>query len=123
MVKGGIGGANTRTGLLFEERVDLATLLANQPGYEVEGIHVYFHNKEVALVFKKHDFYRYIEQFGIDWRQHLSKKLLPDNCLLSLSTTRFISSKSNSSTAQAPLTKNCRPAITNGSAIKNSWLN
>lgn len=84
MVKGGIGGANTRTGLLFEERVDLATLLAQQPGYHVEGIHVYFHGKEVALVFKKHDFYRYIEQFGIDWRQHLSKKLLPDNCLFVL---------------------------------------
>ena len=32
MIKGGTGGANTKTGLLFEEEADLATLLAKQPG-------------------------------------------------------------------------------------------
>ncbi len=81
MVKGGFGGGNTRTGLVFEEKTDLATLLAKQPGYRVEGIHVFYHDEEVAKVFKKHAFYAYIASLGVDWRQHLSKQLLPDNCI------------------------------------------
>ncbi len=81
MIKGGTGGANTKTGLLFEEHVDLATLLAKQPGYSVKGEEVYYKGELVARVFKKHAFYRYIARLGVDWRKHLSKQLLPDNCI------------------------------------------
>ena len=35
----------------------------------------------VAHVFKKHAFYKYIASPGVDWRQHLSKQLFPDNCI------------------------------------------
>lgn len=36
MKKGGIGGANTLTGLNFEEKVDLQTLLSKIPGYSLK---------------------------------------------------------------------------------------
>ena len=35
MIKDGIGGANTKTGLHFEERVDIKKLLENIDGYEL----------------------------------------------------------------------------------------
>lgn len=91
MIKGGTGGANTKTGLLFEERTDLAALLAKQPGYSVSGTEVHYHGELVAHVFKKHAFYRHIERFGIDWRNHLSKQLFPDNCIyVIVNNTLFI---------------------------------
>ena len=36
MIKNGKGGANTRTGLLFEERIDLVKLFEKIEGYEIE---------------------------------------------------------------------------------------
>lgn len=81
MILGGLGGANTRTGLIFEGKTDLATFLSQQPGYRVKGIDVYYDDDLVAHVFKKQAFYRYIERLGVDWRKHLSKKLYPDNCI------------------------------------------
>jgi len=35
MIKDGIGGANTKTGLHFEERVDIKKLLQEIEGYEL----------------------------------------------------------------------------------------
>ena len=37
MIKGGIGGGNTRTGLVFEGKVDLATFLSKLPRYKIEN--------------------------------------------------------------------------------------
>ena len=87
MIKDGKGGANTKTGLVFEERVDLVTLFKGIDGYTLEktpnnaGYKVFYKGKEVARCFKKHEFYRFLEEYGIDWRKFLSKKLLPDNGL------------------------------------------
>ena len=87
MIKDGIGGANTQTGLLFEERVDIKRLLQGFEGYELvetsnkSGYKVFYDGKEVARCFQKHEFYRFIAEFKIDWKEHLSKQLLPDNGL------------------------------------------
>lgn len=87
MIKGGIGGTNTRSGLIFEERVDLINLFKNIEGYTVintenrSGARIFYNDNEVARCFKKHEFYRFLEEFGINWRNHLSKQLLPDNAL------------------------------------------
>ena len=35
MIKGGVGGANTKTGLAFELKTDLPTFIAKQHGYEI----------------------------------------------------------------------------------------
>jgi hypothetical protein len=88
MVKDGKGGSNTLTGLNFEEKVDFLDLLRTLQGYTVQnsvtkaGFDVFFDGKLVARAFKKHDFYRFLEENSIDWEKIISKKLLPDDALL-----------------------------------------
>lgn len=80
MIKGGIGGANTLTGLVYEGKVDLATFLNQQQGYRVEHNTVFYQNKEVAQIFKKYELYSvFLEPRGVDWRNCISSQLLPDN--------------------------------------------
>lgn len=88
MKTGGIGGANTLTGLNFENRVDLLKLLEKIPGYKVTkirdkaGMGVFFDGNLVARCFRKHDFYRFLEESNVNWRKMISKKLLPDDAML-----------------------------------------
>ena len=80
MITGGTGGANTLTGLIFEGKVDLKTFLNQQPGYTVEGSHVFYLEEEVGQIFKKHELYsEFLIPLGIDWRKCISSQLLPDN--------------------------------------------
>lgn len=91
MIRGGIGGGNTTTGLIYEAKVDLALFLSTQPGYEVKEMDIYYKGKLVGNIFKKHGLYKYLAQKGIDWKKHLSKKLLPDNCIyVIINNTIFI---------------------------------
>lgn len=91
MKKGGFGGANTLTGLVYEAKVDLGTFLDAQEGYRVDGTSVYYREQLVARMFKKHALYRFLAEVGVDWRRHLSKKLLPDNCIyVIVNNTAFI---------------------------------
>ena len=57
MIKNGKGGGNTRTGLVFEGKVDLATFLGQQPHYAVLNDKVIYDGRLVARVFKKEAFY------------------------------------------------------------------
>ncbi|MCK4441651.1 MAG: hypothetical protein KAU90_06570 [Sulfurovaceae bacterium] len=93
MVKGGIGGGNTQTGIHFEGIVDIVTYLNNEvEGYsciskplnykkQTMGFDIYYQGELVAESFKKHELYRYLELVGIDWKKILSKKLLPDDAI------------------------------------------
>ena len=91
MVKGGTGGGNTITGLIYEGKVDLPTYLAQQKDYVVKGSEVYYKGKLVAHVFKKHGFYKFLEANGIVWNDHISRKLYPDNCIyVMINNTLFI---------------------------------
>ena len=91
MIQGGKGGANTLTGLTFEGKTDLATYLNAQKGYTVTGENVFFDGKLVARVFKKYAFYRFLQEYGIDWKDYISKRLLPDNCIyVIVNNTLFI---------------------------------
>lgn len=87
MIKGGTGGANTGTGLVFEERVDLINLFNNIEGYSVintdnrSGARIFYNDHKVARCFKKYEFYRFLEEFEVDWKKHLSKQLVPDSGL------------------------------------------
>jgi hypothetical protein len=77
----GIGGANTKTGLIFEGKTDLSTFLNSQKGYKViDGI-VYYNRNEVGRIYKKHDFYNFLEAEGVNWKSIISKKLLPDDSI------------------------------------------
>ncbi len=88
MIAGGVGGGNTQTGLQFERDVDFQDLLAAIDGYELKDIldkagkGVFFKGELVARCFRKHDFYRFLEEYKIDWKSILSKRLLPDDALL-----------------------------------------
>ena len=91
MVKGGIGGGNTITGLIYEGKVDLPTYLAQQHGYTVIGSNVFYKKKLVARVFKKYGFYDFLQENGIQWEEFISCRLLPDNCIyVIVNNTLFI---------------------------------
>lgn len=97
MIKGGTGGSNTVTGLIYEGQVDLATFLAAQEGYEViktpkgKSAEVFYKGEKVAQIFKKHGLYAYLDQNGINWRDYLSSQLLPDDCIyVIVNNTLFI---------------------------------
>jgi len=81
MIKGGTGGGNTKTGLFFEGKTDLTTFLNLQKGYEVREGSVYFKNKLVGRIFKKHGLYKFLEELNIDWKTIISKRLLPDDSI------------------------------------------
>lgn len=92
MIKNGKGGGNTRTGLVFEGKVDLATFLSQQPHYSVKANDVFYDDKKVARVFKKNSFYSiFLAELKIDWQKYISKRLLPDDSIfVSLNNTLFI---------------------------------
>ncbi len=88
MKKDGSGGSKTLTGLNFEKKVDLYTLLEKIPGYNLKktkgkaGIEVYFEGRLVARCFRKYEFYRFLDENKIDWKKIISRKLLPDDAML-----------------------------------------
>ena len=92
MIKNGKGGGNTRTGLVFEGKVDLSTFLSKQPHYSIKSNEVYYDNDLVAKVYKKNDFYaKFLKELNIDWTKYISKKLLPDDSIfVLLNNTLFI---------------------------------
>ena len=91
MIKGGTGGSNTLTGLRYEAKVDLKDFLNAQTGYSVVNTKVYFKGELVARLFKKHELYKFLRDNNIDWTKHISKKLLPDNCIyVVINNTAFI---------------------------------
>lgn len=82
MKKGGIGGANTKTGLVFEGKIDLGGFLNSQPGYKISGHDVYYQSNLVAKIFKQHKFCDiFLKELGINWKDIISSKLLPDNSI------------------------------------------
>lgn len=71
MVAGGIGGANTLTGAVFELETDLETNLKNA------GI-----NLKKIIFCKKYDFPKLMKRHGFDMTEELGKKYLPDEAFI-----------------------------------------
>lgn len=92
MIANGIGGANTKTGLVFEGKVDLATFLSQQSGYIVDSDgRVFYDDELIAQIFKKHKFYSFLQDRGLNWRDIISKRLLPDDSIyIIINNTFFI---------------------------------
>ncbi len=83
MIKGGVGGSKTQTGLRFEERIHLATAIANVNDYEVKEDEVFKNGKKIAQLFTKNKLYKaLLEPKKIDYRHLISKRLLPDEAIL-----------------------------------------
>jgi hypothetical protein len=81
MKKGGIGGANTQTGLSFEGKVDFLTFIQKQKNYSVDGSIIFYNGKKIGLTFKKHGLYKYLEKNDINYTDFVSKRLLPDDAI------------------------------------------
>jgi hypothetical protein len=82
MIKGGIGGAKTKTGLVFESRTDLRTAFIKFKDYTANDGKLFFKSKLVAELYKKHDFYnKFLNKHKIDFNKLISKKLLPDEAI------------------------------------------
>ena len=92
MIKDGLGGAHTRTGLVFEGKTDLATFLNSQQSYKVNNQNEVFYNDDlVGQIFKKHAFYKFLESRSIKWQDYISKKLLPnDSIYVIINNTFFV---------------------------------
>ena len=58
MKEGGIGGGNTKTGLIFEGKTDILTFLSKQKDYTVNENIIFFKGKKVARTYKKYAFYK-----------------------------------------------------------------
>lgn len=102
MVKKGIGGANTKTGLAFEGEKELCSFFKKQENYEIKnmfGVHnknkndafeVFYKGEHVANIFKKHAIYVYFKKYhNLDWNLFLSKKLLPDDSIFVYKNNTF----------------------------------
>ena len=123
MKKGGIGGANTKTGLAFEIQTDFPTFLSKQPGYSIKNIdldtkrqgkgekakiikrskprrwRIDFLGEEVGQIFQKDGLYRYFDEIDdFDYTKIISAKLLPDEAIfvISKNTVYIIEKKTQS---------------------------
>ncbi len=86
MKRRGIGGANTQTGIIFENKIDLCDFLDKEVnGYTTKkleiGQGIYFQNTLVATSYKKYELYKFLQSRDIDWKKILSKRLLPDDAI------------------------------------------
>ncbi|MEI8390751.1 MAG: hypothetical protein WCG23_12815 [bacterium] len=90
MKAGGIGGGNTRTGLVFELKTDLKTFLNQVNGYFVNDKgEVFYDNEAVGYIFKGHGLYKFLKEHNIDWKKIISKRLLPDDSIYVLLNNVF----------------------------------
>ncbi len=90
MRKGGTGGGNTITGLIFEGKTDLATFLSKQKGYLVDKEKkVFYKGKQVAQIFKKYEFYKFLKKLNINWEEIVSKRIVPDDAIYVLVNNTF----------------------------------
>lgn len=86
MIKDGEGGSNTKTGLIFENKSDIRKLFKNNVQYELtehqDGYFILSQNsKEIAIIAKKYNFYKFLATQNINWKHYLSKRLLPDETI------------------------------------------
>ena len=89
------GGSRTNfNGLKFEARADLRDAIAMHPVYDLRSDKVYENGKVVAKYYEKHSLYNgFLAPNGVDYKNYLSKKLLPDGALLVGETVYIIEKK------------------------------
>jgi hypothetical protein len=83
MKRGGVGGANTLSGISYESKTSLAAALARVPDLRVSDDEVLRGGRRIAQIFRKFELYSNILQpRGVDWKEIISTRLLPDDGLL-----------------------------------------
>ena len=89
------GGAQTNAnGLKFERDTDLLQVISSIDEYKVEGNKVYKGQKLVAEYFSKHNLYTmFLSPNGINYKDYISAKLLPDDVIIVEDTCYIIEKK------------------------------
>ena len=83
MIKGGVGGANTLTGLNFETKQNLADALARLADYQISGTKILYKGKEIGLLLKKKQLYsQFLTPDKLDVDKIVSRRLEPDNAVI-----------------------------------------
>ncbi len=91
MKKHGKGGGNTISGLKFEENGSLYKLFLRDSNYSINRDNIYYKGEVVAHILSKHILYRYLKEKGINYKNIISKKLIPDEAIyVTESNTLFI---------------------------------
>ena len=91
MIVGGVGGANTQTGIKFEKDTDLRLALLSKDGITIDGHNVYSNGKHIGMLLQKHELYRnFLEVNKVDWQSIVSKKLLPDEGYFSITSNKLV---------------------------------
>jgi hypothetical protein len=89
------GGSKTNfNGLKFEARADLRDAITIHPIYDLRNDKVYENGKIVAKYYEKHSLYKeFLAPNEVNYKNYLSKKLLPDGALLVGKTVYIIEKK------------------------------
>jgi hypothetical protein len=83
LIKGGKGGAKTRSGLLFEGQRNLAVALSALPNYAVQGNKILHNGEEVGFLLKKKQLYReFLVPNKVPVDMLLSRGLEPDHAVI-----------------------------------------
>lgn len=96
------GGAQTNAnGLHFEQTSELRDLFDNRDHFTIVGDNIFKDGNLVATLYQKHGLYKnLLVPNGIDYKQYISKKLLPDDAIfVHGSRTLFIIEKKFQSSA------------------------
>lgn len=85
------GGAKTNlNGLHFEQTTELKDIFLSHSKFEVRGDDIFTKddNIKVATLFQKHSLYKnLLEKNGVNYKDYISKKLLPDDAILIYKTS------------------------------------
>lgn len=77
------GGARTNeNGLQFEQETSLAEAISAIGCYEIKGNVIFYKGVNIAILASKNNLYKVLlEPMGVDYKDILSKKLLPDDAI------------------------------------------
>lgn len=90
------GGAQTNlNGLEFERNSDILKMIETQTNYTVRGQQIFDRqNTHVGTYFEKHNFYKeFLQPRGVDFRNVISSKLLPDGVIVTSGTVYVVEMK------------------------------
>jgi hypothetical protein len=82
MILDGVGGGSTTTGNVFEKSSNVFKSLSQRNEFDEKNGKLLFENEVIAEEYNQHNFYTYLTNKGIDWEKIVSKKLLPDNAII-----------------------------------------
>lgn len=88
MIKNGLGGGNTVSGLIFENNFKIAfedSITINNK----DSLISFPYKENNFLILEKGDLYSYIKKHNIKWENFISRKILPDKVIINLTKNKI----------------------------------